>query len=201
MLSNWKPKLGAFLGFIGTVFGILQFFGVSAKEIRDFMTANYLWLALALGSFILFVWGCVAWWRSSRITAENAQTKIRLWLDKLSIAHGVVTEPFQDWIWGLRVPLVSGPLLFISNTSGRPDSILFRGGINLLNPELRITFGQLGQREKNELFYKLRLAASREKFFFYRADEKMEWVTFDHWIPIRSLSQSAVIDMINQVYF
>jgi hypothetical protein len=164
MFSNWKPKIGAIGGFVGFVVTILEFCGVSARDLGAFMTAHILWLIGAAVSFAICVWGCYAWWKSTRTTPENVREKIRHWLDLFNTRHSV-TPAFTGWLWGFEVPLQNGPLLFIARTTARPDSILFGGRITALTPEHRVTYEQLSQREKHELSNKLKLETSRARFF------------------------------------
>jgi hypothetical protein len=199
MFSNWKPKIGAIGGFICFVITILEFCGVSAKDLGEFMTAHYLWLLGAIVSFLICVWGSYAWWKSTRTTPENVREKIRQWLDVFNTKHSVTPE-FPEWLWGFEVILPNGPLLFIARTKARSDSILFGGKITALTTEHRAIYEALSQLEKNELYHKLRLETSRARFFF-SSDQNLDQVTFDNWVPIRSLTHSSFIAHVNEMYF
>lgn len=181
MFSNWKPKLGTIVGFFGTVFGILQFFGISAKEIGQFMTANYLWLAVATGSFALFVWGCYAWWKSSRVTPENIHAKIREWLDSFSLNHRIM--PWEPWHFRYDVTLWDH-VIFV----GRP-----KAGGRYLHIEIRTfgvrqehaeTYAALTPFDKGQFEANLALEIARAKISFYRHQQDFSDVSITAQLPI-----------------
>jgi hypothetical protein len=199
MFSNWKPKLLAIIGFIGTVFGILQFFGVSAKEIGEFMTANYLWLAVAAGSFALFIWGCYAWWKSSRVTLENVHVKVKEWIDTFSLSRSVMQwEP-----WHFRYDVMFwGHTIFV----GRPKAT----GGHYLQVELRTTgvlpqhaqtFADLTPFARMQFESQIALETARARVHFTRWTPDYSDVSLMARIPISSrLSATDLINALHEVH-
>ncbi len=202
-MSKWQttlPKIVAIGAFLGWLVGMLAFFGVNAKTIRDQMTAHYVFLLTAVGCFALFVRASYVWWKNSRISADNAQRRIRSWLDTYNYSHRIVQ--WDSWHFGFEITLPRGPLLFIA----RPkvfggDHLQFIGRIKGVSPQYRTAFDLLSPAEREQFYGQLELETARAKIFFH-SDATLDEVSIEKWMPITSkLTASDVVNAIAEIEF
>jgi len=199
MFSNWKPKVAAFGGFLCFVVTVLGFFGVTAKEIGEFMTAHYLWLFGALVSLTIFVWGIYHWWKNSRVRPDNIQSRLRQWLDYYSLAHRLV--PFESWCFGFEVTHPRQPLMFVYQQKAFSDYLSFSSRISGITTEQRVAYNKLTVDEKARFYAELSLESARAKITF-SSERELATVTIEKWVPITPrLSASDVLEALNEIHF
>lgn len=199
MLANWKPKvvtIGSFLGFVITILG---FWGVTAKEVGEFMTAHYLWLLGALASFTVFVWGIYLWWKSSRVRPDNVQARLRQWLDYYGLAHRVV--PWESWHFGFEVTHPRQPVMFVYRQKGYGDYLAFQARITGITPEQRSAYNALTPEERIRFYAELSLEVARAEITF-SSEQELATVTIEKWIPITPrLTAADVLEALNEIHF
>ncbi|MGH8092111.1 MAG: DUF2299 family protein [Chthoniobacterales bacterium] len=188
--------IGSFLAWIITM---LAFFGIDAKSIKDQMTSHYIFLVSAVTFFCMFVWGISLVRKSLRFTPQNAERKIRGWLDNFGYSHRL--SPWEPWYFGLEVTLNRGPLLFIARPRARADQLLFLGKITAIAPQQRAAFTALSELEKEKFYSQVRLETARAKIIF-NSDPLLDQVSIEKWVPITpKFTASALIEAVNEVYF
>ena len=201
MFKNWKPKLATLGAFLLAVITWLGFFEINAKTLWEQTSAHYLFLISAVICTGIFAFALRYWWRNSRTTPDNIQSRIREWLDNSGYSHTVA--PWQGvWHFGFRVTMERGPLLFVARPVARDGGyLLLTGRLQGIDDRRREAFNNLSNSERDEFYARLTLETARAKIAFY-PDESLNEVSIVKWIPITSkLTESVFVDGIVEIYF
>lgn len=200
MFANWKPKLATFGAFLLAVITWLGFFEISARTLRQQMSAHYLFLIAAVICTGLFALALRYWWRNSRTTPGNIQSRIREWLDGAGYPHAVAPWP-GVWHFGFRVTMDRGPLLFVARPVVRDSYLLLSGRLQGIADRHREAFNKLSKSERDEFYARLNLEVARTKIAFF-PDASLNQVSIIKWIPITSkLTESVFVDGIGEIFF
>jgi hypothetical protein len=199
MFTNWKSKVATVGGLICFVITALGFFEIYAKDVLQAMTVHYIWGIAALGSFSVFVLGARQWWKNSRITPENVQSRIREWLDALSFNHR--PYPWEPWHFGYEVTHPSGPAMFVARTKVAPDSLLFTTKVVGIFPPQRSNFNGLSEAEKQRFYAEIARESARAKINFF-SEGDYESISITKSIPISNkLTASTFLEHVNDIHF
>lgn len=199
MFANWKPKVVTIGSFVAFVVSLLGFWGVTANEVGEFMTANYLWLFGALACLGIFFWGIHQWWKSSRVRPDNVQARLRQWLDYYGLTHRVVQ--WEPWHFGFEVTHPRQPIMFVYRQKGFGDYLTFQANITGITAEQRVAYDKLTADERTRFYAELSLEVARAEITF-TSEQELATVRIEKWIPITPrLSASDVLEALNEIHF
>ncbi|SRR6266496_2433036 len=204
MSSRWRTIVGRIVaigGFIGCLASVLAFLGIDAKSIEkawSAMSTHYIFALLSITCFLVFVFSLYYLWRSSRITPENVEPRIREWLDAFSLGTRVLNEPAHHFAF--EVMAHTGIPLAVLRTREHPRYITLLSKIGL-GPEHKGLFDRLSPPDQKRFRIELMLDAAKAKIG-YQADPTFENFSIEKRLPITSdLSEANLMDAVGEIHF
>ena len=198
MFANWKPKLVVIAGFLGGALNWLAFFGIDARTIRDQVSAHYVFLLGAVAFTALFGYGVYLWWKSSRVTTENIERKVRQWTDAFGFPSRVLND--DKLHFGLQVELPSRVHVAIRRQKDRPSYLTLINRI-VMSDKQRAVFDKMSEEEQGVVHRTMRLECGRSKIE-YHSNKKLEFVCIHKQLPITpDLTEAHLINSISEVNF
>ena len=198
MFANWKPKLVVIAGFLGGALNWLAFFGIDARTIRDQVSAHYVFLLGAVAFTALFGYGVYLWWKSSQVTTENIERKVRQWTDAFGFPSRVLND--DKLHFGLQVELPSRVHVAIRRQKDRPSYLTLINRI-VMSDKQRAVFDKMSEEEQGVVHRTMRLECGRSKIE-YHSNKKLEFVCIHKQLPITpDLTEAHLINSISEVNF
>jgi hypothetical protein len=199
-MSHWKPKLLAAGGFLLAIINWLAFFGIDAKTLRDQMTAHYFFLIFAVVCSGICFSGIYYWWRNSRTTPQNIQSRLREWLERFQLSTRRITPEQTHFGWEVVLPSTLLVWLLRTHQHERYLTVI----ATVTPPQAQTAaFSQLSPDDKTAFWRALFLEASRSRFNFTRwSHENIERFTIENRLPItRDFSESDIIEALREMDF
>jgi len=185
-------------GFLGGALNWLAFFGIDARTIRDQVSAHYVFLLGAVAFTALFGYGVYLWWKSSQVTTENIERKVRQWTDAFGFPSRVLND--DKLHFGLQVELPSRVHVAIRRQKDRPSYLTLINRI-VMSDKQRAVFDKMSEEEQGVVHRTMRLECGRSKIE-YHSNKKLEFVCIHKQLPITpDLTEAHLINSISEVNF
>jgi len=142
------------------------------------VSAHYVFLLGAVAFTALFGYGVYLWWKSSQVTTENIERKVRQWTDAFGFPSRVLND--DKLHFGLQVELPSRVHVAIRRQKDRPSYLTLINRI-VMSDKQRAVFDKMSEEEQGSCI---------ERCDWNAADRKLNTIQTKNWSSSAFISNS-----------